>query len=108
MGETDGHLEGAGSYADLRTNGYVPGSGLVVEVGQAAVAVAQVDVHVRAAEVADCRVHEGTHEADPHVPLLKQQRRWVRVDDAAEVALGAGLPVRRCLHVEAEGGELGR
>ena len=108
MGETDGHLEGPGSYADLRTDGYVAGSGLVVEIGQAAVAVAQVDVHVRAAEVADCRVREGTDEADPHVLLLKQQRRRMRVDDAAEVALGAGLPVRGCLHVEAEVGKLRR
>ena len=62
MGKADGHLEGAGSYADLRPHGNVPGSGLVVEVRQAAVAVAEVDVHVRAAEVANCRVREGTRQ----------------------------------------------
>src|SRR2546430_17735732 len=103
MGKTDGHLEGAGSYADLRPHGNVAGSGLVIEGRQAAVAVAEADGHVTAAEVADCRVRAGTDEADPHVLLLQKQRRRMRVDDAAEGAFGSGLPVRRCLHAAAEG-----
>src|SRR5207249_5116917 len=108
VGETDGELERARAHADLRPDRRVAGSGAVVAVREFAVRVAEVDVDVRAAEVACGGTAEGADNADPDVLLLQEQRRRVRIDDAGEVAIRERLPVRGRLHVEPQAGQLGR
>src|SRR5262245_42475772 len=106
VGEADRHLERAGAGADLGADADVAGARPVVLVREAAVGIAEVDVNVGAAEVARRRAAEGSDDADPHVLLPDEQGRRVSVDDPGLVALGAGLPVRGGLHVEAEVGQL--
>ena len=105
--EADGELKRARADADLRADASVAGSRAVVLVGELAVGVAEVDVDVRGAEVPGGGAAERPDDADPYVLLLHQQRGRMGVDDAAEVALGEGLPVRGGLHVEAQVGQLG-
>src|SRR5258708_20233341 len=65
-------------------------------------------MHIGAAEVARRRATEGTDDADPDVLLADHKSRRMRVEDLAVVALGPGLPVRGCLHVQAHIRKLGR
>ena len=101
MRESDGELERARADAELGADRDVSRTGPVIHGGQVSVRVAQVDVHVRAAEVADRGTAERPDDADPHVLLLEQQGRRMCVEDAAEVTFGTRLPVGGGLQVEA-------
>src|SRR6266704_4352377 len=90
--ESDGELERARADAELGADRDVSRTGPVIHGGQVSVRVAQVDVHVRAAEVADRGTAERPDDADPHVLLLEQQGRRMCVEDAAEVTFGTRLP----------------
>src|SRR5206468_1091560 len=95
--EPDRELKRARADADLGSDGYVAWTRAVIKVGQPAVCVVKLDVDVRAAVVAGGGAAERADDADPHV-LLAQEEGWrMRIQDLAEVALGAWLPVRRRL-----------
>ncbi len=106
--EADGDLERPGADADLRADSHVARSRALIRMREGAVPVMEVDLEVRAPVVANGGFGEWTDDADPYVLLSQQKRGRMRIEDLAEVALGSRLPVCRCLHVEADVGQLGR
>jgi len=108
MRKTERELKRPGANAQLGADSDVARPCAVVKVGHLAVGVMELDVHVRAAEVASRRAAERTHDAYPHVLLAHDQRGRMGVEHLGEVPLGAGRPVCRRLHVEANVGQLRR
>ncbi len=107
MRKSDGELERARPHAELGADGDVARARAVVGLGDVSIRVVQLDMDVGAAVVASGRAAERTDDAHPHVLLTHEQRRRMRVEHLAEVALGAGRPVRRSLHEETDVRQLG-
>ncbi len=104
--ESDGDLERAGADADLGAHRNVARPRAIVGIGQVAVAIAEVDLHVRGAVVAGGRPAERPDDAHPHVLLAHQQRRRMGIENLPEVSLCPWLPVRRRLQIKAHVGQL--
>src|SRR5579859_2312248 len=104
--EADRDLKRAGADPDLRADRDVARASRVVRAGEVAVTVVKVDLQVGTLKIADRTAAEGADDAHPDVLLTHEQGRRVGVDDTAEVAFRARLPVRGCLHVKAHVGKL--
>src|SRR6266487_3416298 len=65
----------------------------IVGLGDEPIGVVQLDMDVGAAVVAGRRAAEGTDDAHPYVLLAHEERRRIRVEHLAEVALRARGPV---------------
>ena len=107
MRKADRELERARPHAELCADRDVARTGAIVGLGDESIGVVQLDMDVGAAVVAGRRAAEGTDDADPYVLLAHQQGRRMRVEHLAEVALGAGPPVRGGLHEESDVRQLG-
>src|SRR5258706_3701391 len=107
MCESNGELKRARPDAELSADRDVAWPRAVVGLGDETISVVQLDMDVGAAVVAGRRSAERTDDAHPHVLLTHQQRWRMRVEHLAEVAFGAGRPVRRGLHEEPDVRQLG-
>src|ERR1700676_415772 len=72
--KADRKLEGARTNADLGPDGHVAGARSVIDVGQVAVAIAEIDLHVGRAVVTRGSATERTDDAYPHVLLTDEKR----------------------------------